>query len=105
MTYLDAKYRDVWDKGLPRDMLYQLALYASAHEAGTAAILNPTEHPDAAEERIRIHDPQDDSVRGAVAVRPVDLRVLESLVRAPHSARRSVDRLRSARMLVGSHAG
>jgi 5-methylcytosine-specific restriction enzyme subunit McrC len=100
VTYLDAKYRDIWEKGLPRDMLYQLALYASAHEGRTAAILYPTEHPEASEERLCVHDPQDGSVLSRVALRPVNVAELERLIVAGMSQKVLDMRQSLARRLV-----
>lgn len=101
VTFLDAKYRDIWEKGLPREMLYQLALYAAAHHGGSSAILYPTEHAEAAEERIRIHDLLDESVRGTVALRPVNLQRLEALVGAFPGDRLHAERANFASTLLG----
>lgn len=80
--YLDAKYRDLAVTDLPRDMLYQLAIYAMAQGRGTAAILYPTTRSRVAEERIAVRDPIAETVRGAVALRPVPLDELTALIRA-----------------------
>ncbi|OJW13120.1 MAG: hypothetical protein BGO49_20190 [Planctomycetales bacterium 71-10] len=86
VAVLDAKYRDLWENPLPRDMLYQLAMYAMGHEGGTAAILYPTTHAQATEARIEVRDPLNAGRRALVALRAVDLGELEGLVSARPTA-------------------
>jgi 5-methylcytosine-specific restriction enzyme subunit McrC len=77
---LDAKYRDLWARDLPRDMLYQLAMYALSQPKGaTAAILFPTTSPEARDAIIEIREPLGDGSLGFVALRPV---IVEELVEA-----------------------
>ena len=78
---LDAKYRDVWEKDLPRDMLYQLVVYAvSQHEMPQSAILYPASNPGAREARIDVTDPLRGSLLGRVCLRPVNLTRIENLI-------------------------
>ncbi|MBN2445585.1 MAG: hypothetical protein JXO22_02595 [Phycisphaerae bacterium] len=81
---LDAKYRDLWLNPLPREMLYQLAMYALAHPACCfAAILYPCLEPAARESWIAINSPIGNSRPGRIVLRPVDLNRLADLLAAP----------------------
>ncbi len=83
VAVLDAKYRDIWTHGLPREMLYQLAIYALSQSAGgSAAIVYPAIDDDAQPEAIEIREVIHGEYRGQVALRPLNLLRLESLIRA-----------------------
>ena len=78
---LDAKYRDIWNKSLPRDMLYQLAIYAlSQGYSGRATILYPAVDSEASPEVIEIRKPFDGSSNALIVLRPVNLLYLCELI-------------------------
>jgi 5-methylcytosine-specific restriction enzyme subunit McrC len=50
--FLDAKYRDIWERGLPPEWLYQLSVYALAAPSQVSVLLYATMSAQAEDERI-----------------------------------------------------
>jgi 5-methylcytosine-specific restriction enzyme subunit McrC len=80
---LDAKYRDLWEKNLPREMLYQLALYALGQESGNrrATIIYPTLVEAARQQIVFVKDPISGTSKAEIILRPVNLLKLDLLLR------------------------
>lgn len=83
VAILDAKYRDLWGKRLPREMLYQLALYALGQSGieRKAVILYPTLSSEARDQAIVIREPVNGLRQAEVILRPLNLLELEKLLR------------------------
>jgi 5-methylcytosine-specific restriction enzyme subunit McrC len=106
VAILDAKYRDLWENPLPREMLYQLSIYALIRftREKSSVILYPTIKTNAREARIQILDPLTLQSRALVILRPVKLLSLESLLSQPQSLINFNQRQTFAQYLVFGNA-
>ena len=80
--FLDAKYRDIWDKGLPAEWLYQLSIYALASPSELSVLLYASMAEGARDERVEVRQPVAWSNRSSASVilRPVPLTYLAELL-------------------------
>jgi 5-methylcytosine-specific restriction enzyme subunit McrC len=99
-VFLDAKYRDLWRTKLPREMLYQLAVYAVASTGGSTAILYPTDDASARESVIEMRD---GSTPRSIALRPIILPQLLDTLKT-RGGREAATRL-AAEMAFGAGYG
>jgi len=71
---LDAKYRDLWKNSLPREMLYQLSIYAMSGVGDkTATIIYPTTSDTPSVQKIGINDPVSGAKMACVILKPINL--------------------------------
>ncbi|MCK9496509.1 MAG: McrC family protein [Dehalococcoidia bacterium] len=74
VQFFDAKYRDLWERNMPADMLYQLAIYAMLGGASrTSVILYPALGGMTVDQRINVRDALGGVPKGSVILRGVDL--------------------------------
>lgn len=101
ISILDAKYRDLIEKPLPREMLYQLSIYALSQNAGgSATILYPTDIVRAMEERIQIKAPMSGYNLGQVILRPVNVSYLDEMISGSANVTSQRERTKYARQLA-----
>src|SRR5258706_10061394 len=99
---IDAKYRDIWEKGFPARWLYQLSIYALASHNQASILLYGTMSTDARDERIDIRQPIWWSSKGAafLILRPVPLQRMAELLGPSQRDRSASERKRFADELV-----
>ena len=82
ISILDAKYRDLWEKPLPRDMLYQLAIYAlSQGWSGQSSIIYPSVDSTPKPQVIEIRDALLGANKAYITLKPVNLNDLSELIK------------------------
>jgi len=81
VAMLDTKYRDLWAHALPREMLYQLAIYAlSREQQREAVILYPTTGGSLSDQIVEIREPSYGNPRARVILRAVNLLELSNAI-------------------------
>jgi len=100
VALLDAKYRDLWEFPIPREMLYQLAIYASVDSHRVATILYPSNDRTASESRIDVRHPVTRIGIAQIRLRPVSLGRMEELIASIRSSFAARERVQYAHWLA-----
>ncbi|HHY37269.1 MAG TPA: restriction endonuclease [Firmicutes bacterium] len=88
---LDAKYRDLWEHGLPSSWLYQLAIYAASGVGeGAAKILYPTTSERAKLQVLKVRNPATGKAFCRVLLQPVSLIKVAQLLDLAEQGKRSL---------------
>lgn len=100
--FLDAKYRDVWERSLPAEWLYQLSIYALASPGEVSVLLYASMSPGARDERVEVRQPVlwSSRVPASVILRPVPLPYLAELLDRDQAGGLSDERRQLADQLV-----
>jgi 5-methylcytosine-specific restriction enzyme subunit McrC len=100
--FLDAKYRDSWERGLPSEWLYQGSIYALASPTRVSVLLYATMSEEARDEKIDIQQPiaWSNSIPGSVILRPILMPQLADLLDPNYAKGRIVQRQQWAEDLV-----
>lgn len=100
--FLDAKYRDVWERSLPAEWLYQLSIYALASPSEVSVLLYASMSAEARDERVEVRQPVTWSNKRPVSVilRPVPLPYLAELLDPSRAWSLADERQRLADQLV-----
>ena len=101
-SVLDAKYRDLWVHSLPREMLYQLAMYALGRNGSNrqAVIIYPTLDSTAIDQTYVLREPVNGAEQARIVLRPINLLELKALISAPVGVKRERRCAAMARRLV-----
>jgi 5-methylcytosine-specific restriction enzyme subunit McrC len=101
-SFLDAKYRDIWENGYPAEWLYQLSIYSLASPQNVSILLYASMSVEARDERVEIRPPfirrESDSV--SVIFRPVPLNELAQLLDLDRTLQSLLQRRQLAAKLV-----
>ncbi len=100
--FLDAKYRDIWDRSLPAEWLYQLSIYALASPSEISVLLYASMSAEACDERVEVRQPVTWSNKrpASVILRPVPLPYLAELLDPDRARSLAGERRKLADQLV-----
>lgn len=102
--FLDAKYRDVWERGLPAEWLYQLSIYAlaSPREREVSVLLYASMSKGARDERVEVRQPvlRSSIQPASVILRPVPLFYLAELLDPDQAGNLVAERRQLADQLI-----
>jgi 5-methylcytosine-specific restriction enzyme subunit McrC len=100
--FLDAKYRDIWDRGFSAEWLYQLSIYALASPSEVSVLLYASMSAEARDERVEVRQPVLWSNRrpASVIFRPVSMPYLAELLDPDQAGSLAGERRKLADQLV-----